>query len=154
MNTSELTPNAQFSAFLSRFPAEIIALAKRCLTRMHRAFPGCYQLVYAYPGSLVVSFAATDRGYEGIVAVAIFPGSVRLYFDKSLPDPKGLLKGAGSKVRSVTLKSASALQHEDIEALIKGAVVHSGFVAPRTRSSRMIIQSDASKRKPRKTART
>jgi hypothetical protein len=64
----------------------------------------------------------SERGYEAIVAVAIFPRWVRLYFDKSLPDPKGLLEGSGTKVRSVTLKAASDLDHKDIQALIKAAI--------------------------------
>src|SRR5262249_1408965 len=53
----------------------------------------------------------SERGYEAIVAIAIFPRWVRLYFDKSLPDPKGLLEGSDAKVRSVTLKAALDLDH-------------------------------------------
>jgi hypothetical protein len=147
------SPSAQFAAFLSRFPPETVALVKRCLPKLRRAFPGANQLVYDYPNSLVVSFTMSDRGYEGIVAVAIFPRWVKLYFDKSLPDPKSLLEGSGGKVRSVTLKAASDFDHEDIQALIKAAIKHSGVTFPRTRSTRMIIKSESKKRKPRKTGR-
>src|SRR5215471_3431294 len=117
MDSRELSPNAQFSAFLSRFPPDIVSLVKRCLPKLRRAFPGANQLVYDYTNSLVVSFGMSERGYEAIVAVAIFPRFVRLYFDKSLPDPKGLLEGAGAKVRSVTIKAASDLDQGDIHAL-------------------------------------
>jgi hypothetical protein len=144
------SPSAQFSAFLSRFPPEIVALVKRCLPKLRRAFPGAYQLVYDYSNSLVVSFSMSERGYEGIVTLAIFPGWVRLYFDKSLPDPKGLLEGTGSKVRSVTLKAASDLDHGDIQELIQAAIAHSGVTFPSTRST-MVIKSDSKKRRPRKT---
>ena len=72
------SPNAQFSAFLSRFPPEIVALVKRCLPKLRRAFPGSTQLVYDYPNSLVVAFGMSERGYEAIVAIAIFPRWVRL----------------------------------------------------------------------------
>jgi hypothetical protein len=92
----------------------------------------------------------SERGYEAIVAIAIHPSRVQLYFDKSLPDPKGLLKGSGGKVRSITIKAASDFDHEDIQALIKAAIKHSGVTFPRTRSTRMIIKSE-SKKKPRKT---
>ena len=153
MNARQPSPRAQFSALLSRFPPEIVALVKRCLPRLRRAFPGSYELVYDYPKSLVVAFGMSDRGYEAIVAVAIFPRGVRLYFDKSLPDPKGLLEGSGGKVRSVTLEAASDIDHGDIQALIKAAIKHSGVTFPRTRPTRMVIKSESKKRKPRRTAR-
>ena len=151
MNARQPSPNAQLSAFLSRFPPEIVALVKRCLPKLRRAFPGSYQLVYDYSNSLVVAFGMSDRGYEAIVAIAIFPRGVRLYFDKSLPDPKHLLEGSGGKVRSVALKAASDLDHGDIRALLKAAIKQSGVTFPRTRSTRMIIKSESKKRRPRRT---
>ena len=150
MNARKPSPTAQLSAFLSRFPPEIVALVKRCLPKLRRAFPGCYQLVYDYSNSLVVAFGMSDRGYEAIVAIAIFPRGVRLYFDKSLPDPKGLLEGSGGKVRSVALKAASDLDHGAIRALIKAAIKHSGVTFPRTRSIRMIIKSESKTRSRRR----
>ena len=151
MTARQPSPIAQFSAFLSRFPPEIVALVKRCLPKLRRAFPVSYELVYDYSNSLVVSFSMSERGYEAIVAIAIFPRWVRLYFDKSLPDPQGLLEGSGAKVRSVTLKAASDLDHGDIQALIKAAIKHSGVTFPRTRSTRMVIKSESKKRRPRRT---
>jgi hypothetical protein len=147
------SPRAQFAALLSRFPPEIVALVKRCLPKLRRAFPGCYQLVYDYSHSLVVSFGVSERGYEAIVAIAIFPDRVRLYFDKSLPDPQGVLEGSGAKVRSVILKSASELDRGDIHELIKAAIKHSGVTFTGTRSNPMVIKSESKKRKPRKTGK-
>ena len=153
MNAREPSPGARFSTLLSRFPPGIVALVKRCLPKLRRAFPGSFELVYEYSSSLVVAFGMSERGYEAIVALAIFPDRVRLYFDKSLPDPKGLLEGSGSKVRSVTLKSASELDRGDVHTLLKAAIKHSGVTFPRTGSTRMIIKSESKKRKPKKTAK-
>lgn len=155
MKARQPSPSAQFSAFLSRFPPEIVALVKRCLPKLRRAFPGSCQLVYDYSKSLVVAFGMSERGYEAIVAMAIFPREVRLYFDKSLPDPEGLLEGSGGKVRSVTLEAASDLDHGGIRALIKAAIKHSGVAFPRSRSTRMVIKSVSKKKKqrPRRTGR-
>ena len=151
MSARQPTPSAQFAALLSRFPPEIVALVKRCLPKLRRAIPCSHELVYDYSNSLVVAFGMSEHGYEAIVAIAIFPRWVRLYLDKSLPDPKGLLEGSGAKVRSVTLTAASDLDHGDIQALLKAAVKHSGVTFPRTRSTRIIIKSESKKRKPRKT---
>lgn len=147
------SPNAQFLALLSRFPAEIVALVKRSMPKLRRALPGCNEIVYDYANSVVVSFSMSERGYEAIVAVAIFPQWVRLYFDKSLPDPKRLLEGAGSKVRSVTLKSAAELDHGDIHDLVNAAIKHSGVTLPRTGSNRMIFKSESKKAKPKTKAK-
>ena len=150
MSARQPTPSAQFAALLSRFPPEIVALVKRCLPKLRRAIPCSHELVYDYSNSLVVAFSMSERGYEAIVAIAIFPRWVRLYFDRSLPDPKGLLEGSGGKVRSVALKAASDLDHGDIQALIKAAIKHSGVTFPRTRSTRMVIKSESKKRRPRR----
>ena len=153
MNARPPSPAARFSAFLSRFPPEIVATVKRCLPKLRRAFPGSYELVYDYSESLVLGFGMSEHGYEAIVAIAVFPHQVRLYFDKSLPDPKGLLEGSGAKVRSVTLKTASDLDRADIKALIKAAIKHSGVTFPNTRATRMIIKSVSKKRRPGKSER-
>ncbi len=140
------SPSAQFSESLSRFPADIVALVKRCLPKLRRAFPGCTQLVYNYSNSLVVAFGETDRGYEAIVALAISARDVRLYFDKSLPDPNRRLEGAGSKVRSVVITSASELDRGDVLALIKAAIKHAGLKSSKAPSPRMIIKTTAKKK--------
>ena len=59
MSATQPSPSAQFSAFLSRFPPEIVALVKRCLPKLRRAFPGSHQLVYDYSNSLVVAFGTS-----------------------------------------------------------------------------------------------
>lgn len=153
MTARQPSPSAQFSSLLSRFPPEIVALVKQCLPKLRRAFPGAYELVYEYAKSLVVSFSMSERGYEAIVAMAIDSRGIRLYFDKSLPDPKGLLEGAGAKVRSVTLKNASELDRGDIKALITAAIEQSGATFPRTGSTRIVFKSQAKKRGGKKTAR-
>jgi hypothetical protein len=48
----------------TRFPPEIVALVKRCLPKLRRAFPVSYELVYDYSNSVVVSFSMSERGYN------------------------------------------------------------------------------------------
>lgn len=157
MPTRPISASVQFSAFLSRFPAEIVSLARRCLIKLRGAFPGCNELVYDYSNSLVVSFSMSEHGYQGIVAIAILPREVRLYFDKSLPDPQGLLSGTGSKVRSVTVSDASELDGGDIHDLIQAAIKQSKksrVTFPQTGKTRMVIKSGstdkASRQAPKK----
>ena len=147
MPTRPPTPGAQLSTFLSRFPPETGGFAKGCLTRLRSALPGSYQIVYDYAHAVVVAFGATDRGYEAVVTLWVTPDEVRLYFDKSLPDPKGLLKGTGGKVRSVSVGAASDLGRGAIAALIKAAKAKSGATFRRGRPITIIIKSGAKQRK-------
>ena len=122
----------------------------QCLPKLRRAVPCPYQIVYDFANSVVVAFSMSERGYEALVALAIFPHSVKLYFDKSLPDPKGLLEGAGTKVRSVTIKAASELDHADIRALFKAAIKRAGATFPKTGPTCMIIKSGSKKQAAKK----
>ena len=61
MEADELSPSAQLSEFLSRFPGEIVALAERCLTRLGRVLPGSNQIVYDYRHAVVVSSSMTEK---------------------------------------------------------------------------------------------
>lgn len=148
------SPDAQFAAFLSRFPPEIVALVKRCLPKLRRALPGATRLVYDYRDSLVVSFSPSDRGYEGVVSIAVDARRVRLYLPKDTPDPAGRLEGSGSKVRSVVVEAASDLDRGELHALILAAIRHSGVTFPRARSSRVLIRSETRKKAPRRASPT
>ncbi len=136
------------SALLSRFSPESVALATRCLPKLRRTLPGATQLIYDYKHSVVVAFGVSERGSEAIVALAVYPQWVRLYFGegKALPDPEDRLEGSATKVRYVTLKAASDLDHGDIKALFKAALARSGLTFSRTRSPRMVMKSGSKKR--------
>jgi hypothetical protein len=148
MTAREPNPRAQFSALLSRFPRGIVGLVKRCLPKLRRALPVSHELVYPYPNSLVVAFGMSERGVEAIVALAIDARRVRLYLSRELPDPKGLLEGSGTRVRSVTLESASDLDHGDIHELLHAAIRRSGVTFPESRSTRRVLKSASKQRRP------
>ena len=150
MTTRPPSPSARMSALLSRFPPETVGLAKKSLERLRRVLPGSTQIVYDYSKSVVVSFSMSERGYEGIVVLAISPSQVQLYFDKSIPDPKHLLKGSGSKVRSVSLEAATDVDRGDIADLIKAAIKHSGVKLPAAGAGRVIFKSESKKPKAKK----
>jgi len=148
-------PATQFATLLARFSPQIVAFARRCMPKIRRALPGCMQLVYEYRHCVVVSFAQSQQGAEGIVALSIYPEEIRLYFHggKFLPDPKRLLQGSAG-VRYVVLESASTIDHPDIKALFKAAIQYRKARLPRASAaakSPMIIQSILGK-KPKKAA--
>src|SRR5262249_1013830 len=118
----------------------------RCLAKLRRMFPGCYEIVYSYSSSVVVSFSMSERGYEGIVTLTASRSDVRLYVDKTLPDPKGILAGSGGKLRHAAVSTASVLDRGDIQTLVKAAIKHANAALPRTGSTHVIIKSGSKKR--------
>ena len=78
-------PNAagdeqQLKACLARFPAPLARLAGTLRSRLRTRLPGLFELVYSYEnqGSLVISYSPTDRGIDGVCAIAVHPGELRL----------------------------------------------------------------------------
>lgn len=128
-------------------------MVKKCLPKIRDAVPATHEIVYDYNKSVVVSFSMSEKGYEALVAFAVEADKLRLYFSKNLPDPKGLLEGAGGKVRSVIIKAASDLDHADIQALFKAANKHAGGPFPKSRAPRMIINQSSEKRKKKAAAK-
>lgn len=153
MNARPPTDAARFTALLSRFPPAVIALVKATVPKLRRAVPYSHQVVYEYASSVVVSYGMSERGYEAIVAMSVTANGVQLYFDKTLPDPKGLLRGTGTKVRSLMLASAADLDRRDVQALIKAAVAQAGVDAPHAGVVAVIFKSDAKTSAGRKTAK-
>jgi|GEM_PF-3393826 len=141
MSVPTPSSDAHFIALLSRFPADIVALVEQSLSKLRHVIPYSHEVIYEYAHSIVASLGMSEKGYEAIVALAILPDAVKLYFDRSLPDPKRLLEGSGSKVRSVMLGTASDLDDADIKALIAAALERSGASFPRTDSIRTVIKA-------------
>jgi hypothetical protein len=141
------------SVSLTRFPAAIVALAKQCRTKLRKAFPVAFELVYDYRHSLILSYGMTDRGIEAIVALAIAPHEIRLYFDKSLPDPDGVLEGKGSRVRSAVISSSVDLDRGPIRALIDAAIANAGDALPHPGVMQTIVKSDPKKQQAKRNSR-
>src|SRR5215475_4702436 len=77
MTTRQPSPNARFSAFLSRFPPGIVALVKRCLPKLRRAFPVSHELVYDYSAAGVSKLFPVRNGRYLIAKVSGDPDEPR-----------------------------------------------------------------------------
>ena len=67
-----------------------------------------------------------------------------------MPDPKKLLQGSGKQTRFIRVDAAGQLGHPDVEALIVAAIDHATVPLPSKGKGKLIIQSSASKRRPRR----
>jgi hypothetical protein len=149
---AEPSPEAELRSFIGKLDPKSQKLFRSVRTALRQRFPAANELAYEYPDSLVISYSPTERGIEGVVAIAARSDGVRLHLSNGpkLPDPKQLLQGSGKQTRFIPLESAGRLGDPDVEALIAAAMAHATVPLPPGGKGRLIIQSSAAKRKPRR----
>ena len=140
----------QLDEFLSRYTPEIRALAEGALAKMRARLPGAVQIVYDNYNALVVGFGPSERASEAAFSIVLYPKTVRLFFLRGvdLPDPKKLLEGEGSTVRSIVLQNADDLDKPPVRALMKAAL-KARPIDPKA-EGRLVIRSISAKQRPRR----
>jgi hypothetical protein len=143
---------SQLDAFLAKFTPEVEALAHDLIARMRARLPGAAIIVYDNYNALAIGFGPTEKASQAVVSLAVFPRWVTLCFlqGAGLPDPGGLLRGGGSRVRHVRLHDPATLDDPAIEALIAEAVARSEPPFDPAAGQRLVIKSISAKQRPRR----
>jgi hypothetical protein len=153
MATSAL---AQLNAFMNRYSPVVAAMARDALTRLRKQVPGAVELVYDNYHALVIGFAPSERASEAVMSIALYPKWVTLFFLQNgpqLPDPERLLKGSGTRVRSIVLGPATDIDKPAIRALIRAALERAVVAIDMSPRRRLLIKSISPKRRPRRPSR-
>jgi hypothetical protein len=146
------TPAQQLRIFLAKFEPRVAASARSALSRLRKRLPGATEIVYDNYNALAIGFGPGDKVSEAIFSIAVFPRWVSLFFlqGAKLPDPGGLLKGTGSKVRHIVLTEPSVLEQASVRKLMAVALTAAKKpIDPRQRR-RLIIKSVSAKQRPRR----
>jgi hypothetical protein len=118
----------QIASYFAKYEPAMAGFGKALRARLRARLPGFSEIVYVYENqdALLISYSPTERGYEGVCSIALYPDRVQLGFGQgaklSKADPGGLLQGQGKAVRHVVLNSAADLERAEIEALIVAAL--------------------------------
>jgi len=146
------TPEAKLRSLIGKCDPGQQKLIRSVRAALRKRLPTANELVYDYSNSLVIGYSPTERGIDGIVSTAARADGVRLYFNQgpALPDPKKLLLGSGRQIRFIPVESARRLAHPDVEALIAAAIDQAGVPLPPTGRGRLVIRTDAAKKRPRR----
>lgn len=142
----------QLDGFLAKFTPEVDALAHDLIARMRTRLPGAAIIVYDNYNALAIGFGPTEKPSHSVLSLAVFPRWVTLCFLQGarLPDPHGILRGVGSRVRHVRLDEPEALDDPRIEALIAEAVARSEPPFDPDCEQRLVIKSVSAKQRPRR----
>ena len=144
------TTQQQLDRFLDAFTPPIAALARQVLHQMRRRYPTAYELAYDNYNALAIGFAPAARTSDAIFSIALYPRWVSLFFlqaKQTIPDPHGLLKGSGTRVRHVVLDNPRVLQLMN-QAIQLARVPFDPHATPE-----LIIKSVSAKQRPRRPAR-
>ena len=147
------TPAKQLDRFLDQFTPQVAAVARQALAKMRAGFPTATELVYDNYNALAIGFGPSERTSEAIFSIALYPRWVSLFFlqaRQQIPDPHGLLKGSGNKVRHIVLDTAATLDDPRVQELMNHAVRLASVPFHPGSEPALIIKSVSPKQRPRR----
>ena len=146
------TARKQLDGFIAKFTPQVAGVARKALVKMRARLPGAVELVYDNYNALAIAFSPTDRLGDVVCSIALYPRWVSLFLmnGPSLPDPRKLLQGSGSRVRHIVLEDATTLDDPAVVAILEHAVGRAKKpFGPRT-AARLIVKSVSAKQRPRR----
>lgn len=114
--------NEEITSFLSTYDLPVQELALKTRALVLEVFPQAVEQLDLPARMLAYGL---DRTYKGLVCVIMpLKGAVNLGFARGaeLPDPTGLLEGAGKRARHVKLKSNADLNNPALRELLLAAL--------------------------------
>lgn len=141
----------QLKAFIEKFGPRDQRLIRAVRSAVRKRLPTATELVYDNYNFFVIGYSPTERPSDAIVSIAARANGVGLCFihGASLPDPAGVLRGAGKQTRFIRLESANVLARSEIEALVAAAIARSRTPFPRAGRGGLIVRSVSAKQRPR-----
>lgn len=147
--------DTQIASFLAKYDARISRELNAARKHIRSKFPRGFELVYDNYNALVFAFGSSERAGDMLMSVAGYPKWVTLFFanGKALRDPKGLLQGEGSRIRSVRLDDLSTLDDKDVQALIAQALAPAKAKLAAAPPITTVVKSISDKQRPRRPAK-
>jgi hypothetical protein len=109
--------------FLKPYDREIQDLALRLRALVLEEMAPCYENIYDAYSAVAIGFGTSDRLSDGVFHIAVYSQHVNLGFNDgaTLDDPKGILQGAGNRIRHITIKTPEDIKRPEIRAYIRRA---------------------------------
>lgn len=147
--SKEPTPESQLRSYIARLEPKHQKLIRAVRAAVRKQFPTANELVYDYKRFIVLGYSPTERGIDAVVALAVRPTGVFLYFSQGpkLSDPKQLLQGSGKQTRFIQVEAARQLAQPDVKAFIAATTAQAKIPLPAKGRGRLIIMAV---RKPRR----
>lgn len=150
--TVQTDAKSQLESFFDKYDPKIAALGRKACAYLRKRLPGAVVMVYDNYNYLAIGFGPQDKVSTTPISIALYPRWINLYFlyGVRLDDPKGLLKGAGSRVRSIRMETFAPLKDPEVEKLISQAVLDVGWKLDRSSSGQLLIKAISARQRPRR----
>jgi hypothetical protein len=147
-----MTPKQQLEGMLSKFTPAVAGRARKALATLRKLTPGALELVYDNFNALAIGFSPSERSSQGILSIAVYPRYPTLFLLQGvgLPDPDGVLRGSGSRVRHVVLEDAKTLDSKPVRKLIALALARAKVKLDPKQKHRILIKAVAKRQRPRR----
>jgi len=150
------SPEKQLSGFMAKYLPSVAREFRAARKIMRKRLPGAVELVYDNWNWLVIGYSPNGRPLASVFSLVGAPRWITLCFilnGARLKDPKKLLRGSGSRVRSIQLLGgAKDLLKPDIARLMDQALELAGFPYDPKAKGKLVIQSVSAKQRPRRPA--
>jgi hypothetical protein len=109
--------------FLKPYDREIRDLALRLRELVLEEMAPCHENIYDAYSAVAIGYGPSERLRDGVFHIAVYSKHVNLGFNDgaTLGDPKGILLGAGNRVRHLTIKTAADLERPEVRSYIRRA---------------------------------
>lgn len=146
------TPAGQLAGFIAKFEPEMARRIRAVRASLRKRLPTANEIVYDNYNFFVIGYSPTLRPSDTIVSLAANAKGVGLafYHGATLPDPSGVLQGAGIQNRFIRLPDVATLARPEVEALIAAAIALAKPL-PASSRGRLIVRSVSAKQRPRRT---
>ena len=116
-------PPTALIKFLKPYEREIQTLALKLRALMLEEMAPCYENIYDAYSAVAIGYGTSNRLRDGVFHIAVYSNHVNLGFNDgaALDDPKGILQGAGSRIRHITIKTPQDLERPELRAYIRRA---------------------------------
>ncbi len=117
------TPPPALIKFLKPYDKEIQDLAIQLRALVLEEMAPCYENIYDAYSAVAIGYGTSDRLRDGIFHIAVYAKHVNLGFNDgaTLADPKGILQGAGNRIRHLTIKTPEDIKRPEVRAYIRRA---------------------------------
>jgi uncharacterized protein DUF1801 len=109
--------------FLKPYDREIQDLALKLRTLVLDEMAPCYENIYDAYSAVAIGYGTSARLSDGIFHIAVYSKHVNLGFNDgaTLDDPKGILQGAGNRIRHITIRTSEDIKRPEIRSYIRRA---------------------------------